>query len=73
MWPLAAGRSAKSSKAREAGRTLVDLSKEEAAWLAVYCYPRTGRSDQEPIIGTAAWNAMPGARGCTPQSCRFLC
>jgi hypothetical protein len=29
-------------------------------------YPRTGRPDQEPPQG---WNGIPGARGCTPQSC----
>jgi peroxiredoxin len=34
----------------------------------VYCYPRTGRPDQKPPPG---WNAIPGARGCTPQSCGF--
>lgn len=34
----------------------------------VYIYPRTGRPDQEPPDG---WNAFPGARGCTPQSCSF--
>lgn len=34
----------------------------------VYCYPRTGRPDQEMPPG---WNAIPGARGCTPQSCAF--
>jgi hypothetical protein len=34
----------------------------------VYCYPRTGRPDQEPPPG---WNAIPGAGGCTPQSCGF--
>src|SRR5262249_20701027 len=34
----------------------------------VYIYPRTGRPD-EP--GSAAWDAIPGARGCTPQSCGF--
>jgi peroxiredoxin len=34
----------------------------------VYCYPRTGRPDQEPPQG---WNEIPGARGCTPQSCAF--
>jgi peroxiredoxin len=34
----------------------------------VYVYPRTGRPDQEPPRG---WNAIPGARGCTPQSCGF--
>jgi len=34
----------------------------------VYVYPRTGRPE-EP--GSDAWNAIPGARGCTPQSCGF--
>lgn len=36
--------------------------------VVVYCYPRTGRPDQEPLSG---WNEIPGARGCTPQSCAF--
>lgn len=34
----------------------------------LFCYPRTGRPDQ-PISN--AWDAIPGARGCTPQSCAF--
>jgi peroxiredoxin len=34
----------------------------------IYAYPRTGRPDQEPPHG---WNDIPGARGCTPQSCAF--
>jgi peroxiredoxin len=34
----------------------------------VYCYPRTGRPDKDPPQG---WNEIPGARGCTPQSCGF--
>jgi peroxiredoxin len=34
----------------------------------VYCYPRTGRPDQELPGG---WDSIPGARGCTPQSCAF--
>jgi peroxiredoxin len=49
----------------------VDLSREGDPWLVVYCYPRTGRPDREPDIGLAAWNAIPGARGCTPQSCAY--
>jgi len=49
----------------------VDLSKEGRLWLVVYCYPRTGRLDQEPPGGATAWNAIPGARGCTPQSCAY--
>lgn len=34
----------------------------------VYCYPRTGRPDEDGLPG---WDAIPGARGCTPQSCGF--
>jgi peroxiredoxin len=34
----------------------------------VYAYPRTGRPGQDPPDG---WDAIPGARGCTPQSCSF--
>jgi peroxiredoxin len=37
----------------------------------VYCYPRTGRPDAVSLGGTEAWNAIPGARGCTPQSCGY--
>jgi peroxiredoxin len=34
----------------------------------VYVYPRTGVPG-EPL--PAGWDAIPGARGCTPQSCAF--
>lgn len=34
----------------------------------VYCYPRTGRPEEELPEG---WDEIPGARGCTPQSCAF--
>jgi peroxiredoxin len=34
----------------------------------VYCYPLTGRPDRELPQG---WDEIPGARGCTPQSCAF--
>lgn len=36
--------------------------------IVVYLYPRTGRPDQDPPEG---WNEIPGARGCTPESCAF--
>jgi peroxiredoxin len=52
------------------GRT-VDVSKEGRPWLVIYCYPRTGRPDRDPPGGAAEWNALPGARGCTPQSCAY--
>jgi peroxiredoxin len=34
----------------------------------LFCYPRTGRPDQELPPG---WNDIPGARGCTPEACGF--
>jgi peroxiredoxin len=34
----------------------------------LYVYPRSGRPGQPMLPG---WNAIPGARGCTPQSCAF--
>ena len=34
----------------------------------LYVYPRTGRPDRPTPV---AWDAIPGARGCTPQSCAF--
>ncbi len=34
----------------------------------VYAYPRTGRPDRPLLDG---WDMIPGARGCTPQSCAF--
>lgn len=52
--------------ASTAGR-LVDLAALPGLTV-VYCYPRTGRPDQEMPTG---WNQIPGARGCTPQSCAF--
>ena len=45
----------------------VDLSALPGGTI-VYCYPRTGRPDEDPLPG---WDAIPGARGCTPQSCAF--
>jgi peroxiredoxin len=49
-----------------AGR-LVDLAALPGRTV-VYVYPRTGRPDQDPPRG---WSEIPGARGCTPQSCAF--
>ena len=34
----------------------------------VYAYPRTGPADGANPEG---WDSIPGARGCTPQSCAF--
>lgn len=35
----------------------------------VYCYSLTGRPDQDVV--PKGWSEIPGARGCTPQSCAF--
>jgi peroxiredoxin len=45
----------------------VDLS-ALAGRTVVYIYPRTGVPGQAPPDG---WDQIPGARGCTPQSCSF--
>jgi peroxiredoxin len=36
--------------------------------LVLYVYPRAGRPDRPSPPG---WDEIPGARGCTPQSCAF--
>jgi peroxiredoxin len=45
----------------------VNLSKL-AGRTIVYIYPRTGVPGVDPPPG---WDDIPGARGCTPQSCGF--
>ena len=47
--------------------TSVDLSALRGRTV-VYVYPRTGRPNTAMPEG---WDAIPGARGCTPQSCSF--
>ncbi|HNU65592.1 MAG: peroxiredoxin [Methylotenera sp.] len=37
-------------------------------WVVLFCYPRTGQPNQALPEG---WDAIPGARGCTPQACAF--
>ncbi len=53
---LPATNGAQVNLARLTGRTVV------------YVYPRTGRPGQALPEG---WDGIPGARGCTPQSCGF--
>jgi peroxiredoxin len=52
---------------RSSSGRLVDLA-ELRATVVIYVYPRIGAPDRPPPEG---WDAIPGARGCTPQSCRF--
>ena len=35
----------------------------------VFAYPRTGKPGEPSLGGDAFWDAIPGARGCTPQAC----
>jgi peroxiredoxin len=37
--------------------------------LILFAYPRTGRPGEPPL--TPDWDSIPGARGCTPESCGF--
>jgi peroxiredoxin len=54
--PLAATNGDTVDLARLPGRTVV------------YAYPRTG---QPGVASLDGWDQIPGARGCTPQSCGF--
>jgi peroxiredoxin len=47
--------------------TTVDLA-QLPGLVVVYAYPRTGIPG---IENPAGWDLIPGARGCTPQSCSF--
>jgi peroxiredoxin len=44
---------------------LAELSRDR---LVAYVYPRTGTPGQPSPTG---WDDIPGARGCTPQSCAY--
>ncbi|MCB5190238.1 peroxiredoxin [Methylobacillus arboreus] len=45
----------------------VNLDDLKSRWV-IYVYPMTGRPDVPLPDG---WDGIPGARGCTPQSCSF--
>jgi len=46
----------------------VNLSKGSAPRVVIYAYPMTGRPDRQLPQG---WDDIPGARGCTPETCGF--
>src|SRR5229473_1361067 len=46
----------------------VNLSKISAPRIIVYAYPRTGEPGKPSPAG---WDDIPGARGCTPETCGF--
>lgn len=49
---------------------LADLARSPSVF---FFYPRTGVPGQPPSLGFRGedWDSIPGARGCTPQSCAF--
>jgi peroxiredoxin len=49
-------------------RGVVDLAEFAARRAVLYIYPATGIPGRPTPDG---WDAIPGARGCTPQSCAF--
>ncbi len=46
----------------------IDLAEAARDRLVAYVYPRTGTPGEPLPIG---WDDIPGARGCTPQSCAY--
>jgi len=46
----------------------IDLAELAGDRLVAYVYPRTGVPGEPLPVG---WDGIPGARGCTPQSCAF--
>src|SRR4051812_5199142 len=47
--------------------SIVDLSRPPGRTI-VFAYPRTGRPG---VPNPSGWDMIPGARGCSPQSCAF--
>ena len=44
------------------------LNRNETFRIILYCYPKTGHPNK-PL--PTNWDNIPGARGCTPQTCSF--
>jgi peroxiredoxin len=57
----------KVSLASTGGRS-IDMSLLGEGRTVVYCYPRTSEPGKP---APTDWDIIPGARGCTPQSCSF--
>lgn len=56
--PATDGREVELAQAQQRGRRTI-----------VYAYPRTGRPGEPELVPD--WDLIPGARGCTPESCGF--
>src|SRR4029077_12952355 len=53
---------------RSTENRMVNLSELNGPRTVIYCYPMTGVPGKALPEG---WDMMPGARGCTPQTCGF--
>jgi peroxiredoxin len=53
---------------RSTGDRIVELGRLSAPRTVIYCYPMTGVPGKPLPEG---WDLIPGARGCTPQTCGF--
>jgi peroxiredoxin len=47
----------------------VRLDRATSTRTLVYAYPRTGRPGEPSLVDD--WDLIPGARGCTPETCGF--
>ena len=47
----------------------ISLAAVDGSRVVVYAYPRTGRPGESPLVDD--WDLIPGARGCTPETCGF--
>ena len=58
-----------SVKLHSTNGSLIDVAEvSRQARTVFFFYPRSGRPDEPPLPG---WDDIPGARGCTPQSCAY--
>src|SRR5918911_2146341 len=62
------GKKIPSVSLRATDDTAVDLSALKGRTV-VFAYPRTGEPGKQPLVDD--WDMIPGARGCTPQTCAF--
>jgi peroxiredoxin len=62
------GTTVPSLELQATGGAMVRLDALGAGRTIIYIYPLTARPGTEPPDG---WDAIPGARGCTPEACGF--
>ncbi len=48
---------------------VISLAAVRGPRVVVYAYPRTGRPGEPSLVDD--WDLIPGARGCTPETCGF--